>query len=40
VSSQINKLIKIFGKYFEMKNQDLFEDDFYWILTLNILNKL
>jgi DNA topoisomerase-3 len=29
VSSQLDKLIKIFGKYFKMKNQDLFEEDFY-----------
>ena len=28
VTSQIGKLIKIFGKYFKMKNEDSFEDDY------------
>jgi hypothetical protein len=38
VASQIDKIIKIFGKYFKMKNKDLFEDDFIWVLSLKILN--
>jgi uncharacterized protein (DUF3820 family) len=34
VASQIGKLIKIFGKYFKMKNQDLPKKYYYWFLIL------